>query len=81
VAGRSSIENGIVHHKLDGIPCGLSDLGSPVLDGAISWLECSAEEFVPLGDHTLVAGRVVGGEVRQRGEALTSSYAGFTYSG
>lgn len=81
VAGRSAPEKRHIHHKLDGVAYSLSGLGSPVLDGAASWLECQAEEFLPLGDHTLVAARVVGGEVRQEGEILTSSYAGWTYSG
>lgn len=81
VAGRSNREKGHVYHKLDGVAYSLSDLGSPVLDGAISWVECKAEEFLPLGDHTLVAGRVVGGQVLRDGEVLTSSYAGWTYFG
>ena len=81
VAGRSSGEKRNFHHKLDGVGYTLSEFGSPVLDGALSWMECKAEEFLPLGDHTLVAGRVVGSEIRGDGEILTSSYAGWTYSG
>lgn len=81
VAGRSDEEKGHTHHKLDGVAYRLSDLGSPTLDGAISWVECKADTFVPLGDHTLVAGRVVGGEFRRESDALSSSYAGWTYCG
>lgn len=81
VAGRSDGEKMHIHHKMDGVAYGLSDRGSPVLDGAISWVECTADEFVLLGDHTLVAGRVVDGEVRRDAETLTSDYAGYTYCG
>ncbi|MFM2079173.1 MAG: hypothetical protein RJA49_3063 [Actinomycetota bacterium] len=33
--------------------------GSPVLDGAIAWIDCSIEQVVEAGDHQFVMGRVV----------------------
>lgn len=33
--------------------------GSPVLDGAIAWIDCSIEQIVEAGDHVFVMGRVV----------------------
>ncbi len=33
--------------------------GSPVLDGAIAWIDCSIEQVVEAGDHVFVMGRVV----------------------
>lgn len=70
-----------VHHKLEGIPYTLDEHGCPVLDGATAWLECEAEQFVPVGDHTLVVGRIVDGQLRRTAKPLTSVYTGWTYSG
>jgi len=33
--------------------------GSPILDGAIAWIDCTVEQVVPAGDHQFVMGRVV----------------------
>lgn len=33
--------------------------GSPVIDGAIAWIDCSIEQVVEAGDHQFVMGRVV----------------------
>lgn len=37
--------------------------------------------FIPVGDHTLVMGRVTAGDVFRSAEALTSTYTGWPYSG
>ena len=52
-----------------------------ILDEAMAWLECEAEQFVPAGDHTLVIARVLDGRVLRAAEPLTSTYTGWTYSG
>jgi len=70
-----------VHHKLEGIAYKLTARDVPVLDDAMAWLECEAEQFVPTGDHTLVIGRVIDGELRREAEPLTSTYTGWNYSG
>lgn len=70
-----------VHHKLDGVAYKLTPRDTPVLDDAMAWLECEAEQFVPAGDHTLVIARIVEGELRQEAEPLTSAYTGWNYSG
>ena len=81
IKGRSAEFAAQTHNKLDGAAYRTSDRGCPILDEALSWLACEAEQFIPAGDHTLVIGRVLEGEVLQTGEALTSSYAGWLYSG
>jgi flavin reductase (DIM6/NTAB) family NADH-FMN oxidoreductase RutF len=81
VAGRSARGSTAVHHKLDTAPHWLLANGCPVLTQALGWFECEAEAFVPAGDHTLVIGRVTGGESLQTGNPLTSSFMGWTYSG
>lgn len=70
-----------VHHKLEDLPYTRTARGAPVLDDAMGWFECEAADFIPTGDHTLVIGRVVGGEVRREAEPLTSTYTGWNYSG
>ncbi|MEU6140668.1 flavin reductase family protein [Streptomyces sp. NPDC047081] len=35
-----------------------SDLGNPVLDGIVAWVDCTVEQVVEIGDHLLVVGRV-----------------------
>jgi len=70
-----------VHHKLDGLPYTVTARGCPVLDGASAWLECEAEHFLSVGDHTLVVSRVLDGQLRQAAVPLTSTYSGWTYSG
>lgn len=33
--------------------------GAPLLDKALAWVECTVEERVPAGDHTILLGRVL----------------------
>jgi flavin reductase (DIM6/NTAB) family NADH-FMN oxidoreductase RutF len=70
-----------VHQKLANIPFTRTDRGCPVLDGAMAWLECEAEQFVPAGDHTLVIGRTLDGRLLRSATPLTSTYTGWVYSG
>jgi flavin reductase (DIM6/NTAB) family NADH-FMN oxidoreductase RutF len=81
IAGRLRPPKISEHHKMDGVAFTPSRAGDPVLDAAIAWVECEAEQFVPAGDHTLVIGRVVDGQVVRDAEPLTSTYTGWPYSG
>ena len=44
--------------KFDGVGWQAGPLGSPVLDGAVSWIECTFEDIREAGDHYIVLGRV-----------------------
>ena len=44
--------------KFDGVPWRPGPLGSPILDGAVSWIECTIEDVREAGDHYIVLGRV-----------------------
>jgi flavin reductase (DIM6/NTAB) family NADH-FMN oxidoreductase RutF len=33
--------------------------GSPIIEGAIAWIDCTIDQIVPAGDHQFVMGRVV----------------------
>ena len=46
--------------QFDGVPHTPSPLsGTPLIDGALAWLECSTYGMHDGGDHTIVVGRVV----------------------
>lgn len=81
IKGRAGTAATEVHHKLEGIPYTTTADGCPVLEAAMGWLECRAEEFVPVGDHTIVIGAVLDGRLVRDAEPLTSSYTGWNYSG
>jgi len=81
VQGRKGAEATAVRYKLDGLDHRLTALGAPVLGAAIAWFECEAEQYLSLGDHTLVIGRVLDGRVEREAEPMTSTYTGWTYSG
>lgn len=44
--------------KFGGVSHSLSANGSPILDAAIAWIDCTIEQVVETGDHYLVLGRV-----------------------
>ena len=81
IAGRSAAAAATVHEKLAGAAYRLTERGCPVLEGALTWVECAAERFVSAGDHTLVIGEVLDGEVLQAAGALTSVETGWVYGG
>jgi flavin reductase (DIM6/NTAB) family NADH-FMN oxidoreductase RutF len=70
-----------VHYKLDGLEYWLTEHGCPVLQAAMAWMECEVQQFLAIGDHTLVVGRVLAGRVEREAEPLTSTFTGWTYSG
>lgn len=45
-------------HKFDGVGWRPAPLGSPILDGAVCWVECTFEDVREAGDHFIVLGRV-----------------------
>jgi flavin reductase (DIM6/NTAB) family NADH-FMN oxidoreductase RutF len=81
VKGRTRIAAEETHHKLIGIGHTATASGCPILDAAMAWMECEAEQFTPAGDHTLVIGRVLNAKLVRDAQPLTSSYTGWNYSG
>jgi flavin reductase (DIM6/NTAB) family NADH-FMN oxidoreductase RutF len=45
--------------RFEGVAWHLSPGGSPVLDDAIAWIDCTIEQTYEMGDHVFVLGRVV----------------------
>jgi flavin reductase (DIM6/NTAB) family NADH-FMN oxidoreductase RutF len=83
VRGRSDEAAAQYIDKLEGVDFRLSQRapGCPVLDDALAYLECEAEQFLEAGDHIMVLGRVLFGELLNTGEPLTSTFTGWSYSG
>jgi flavin reductase (DIM6/NTAB) family NADH-FMN oxidoreductase RutF len=81
IKGREGPEATALHHKLDGLPYGVTENGCPVLEAAMAWFECQADELVPMGDHIVAVGLVLDGALVRDAEPLTSTYTGWTYSG
>jgi flavin reductase (DIM6/NTAB) family NADH-FMN oxidoreductase RutF len=81
IKGRSAEAAAVVHDKLAGIRHQFHANGCPVLDDALGWLTCDVEQLFPTGDHTIVVGRVTGGDVTRTGEMLIERDLGWEYGG
>jgi flavin reductase (DIM6/NTAB) family NADH-FMN oxidoreductase RutF len=49
--------------KFQGLEWAAAPSGSPLLPGALAWVECEVEQEVEAGDHTVFIGRVTQGRV------------------
>lgn len=81
VRGRSAEEAAKVVDKLARVPHAFTERGTPIVAQALAWYECEAEQFLPVGDHTLVIGRALTGDVLRTGEMLTEKELGWEYAG
>jgi ferric-chelate reductase [NAD(P)H] len=81
VIGRSPELARSTYQKLEAVDYVATTGGLPVLNGALMWLECVAQQFIDAGDHTLVIGRALDGKVLASDEPLTSADIPWPYSG
>ncbi len=83
IKGRSENARQMIYNKFDGVDFWEGEVtGIPILSAAMMWLECELEQEVALGDHTLVIGRVLSGEVADyTKEPLTQKLLGWSYGG
>lgn len=65
--------------KLGDVPFHTGQTGCPILDDALSWVECEVADTITAGDHELVIGRVVNGGRNREGEPLTLRTMGWRY--
>jgi flavin reductase (DIM6/NTAB) family NADH-FMN oxidoreductase RutF len=65
------LETGRGRDKLDGLRCQPMSTGSPVLEGAIGWLDCRVEGRLETGDRTIYLAEVVQGGVTHFAPPLT----------
>lgn len=62
--------------KFDGVAHRRERTGSPVLNEAMAWLDCTVVKTVAAGDHTVFIGEALGGDARE-GEALVYYRGGY----
>jgi flavin reductase (DIM6/NTAB) family NADH-FMN oxidoreductase RutF len=62
--------------KFEGIETRAGELGVPLLDGALATIECTLQEQLPGGDHTIFVGEVVAADIKE-GEPLIYFRSGY----
>lgn len=55
----------------------LSPLGSPVLEGAVAWIDCMVQDELPAGDHYIVLGKVVDLQIAEPTSPLVFHQGGY----
>jgi 3-hydroxy-9,10-secoandrosta-1,3,5(10)-triene-9,17-dione monooxygenase reductase component len=63
--------------KFAGIGWRRSEGGSPVIDGALAWVDCTVHDVVDAGDHHVVIGAVSGLDVAREGSPLLFFRSGY----
>ncbi len=64
-------------HRLRGVDFRLGASGVPLVEGALGWLECTVEEILGGGDHSIFIGRVVAGDLGESGHPLLYFRGGY----
>lgn len=67
--------------KFTGVGWRSSGLGSPVIDDALAWFDCTLYQRLPAGDHWFVLGAVADLSVRHAGRPLVFYRGGYTRLG
>lgn len=70
-----------VGNKFGDVEFYTSTTGSPILQDALAWFECTVVDVVDRGDHTLFVGEVVDAGVHRQGDPLTLKETGLFYGG
>lgn len=63
--------------KFDGLICGTSPSGQPLLDDAVAWIDCAIERIIEVGDHWFVTGAVEALGAADRGNPLLFYRGGY----
>jgi flavin reductase (DIM6/NTAB) family NADH-FMN oxidoreductase RutF len=64
--------------KFAGIEYRSSDLGAPIIDGVLAWIECDIHAVHEAGDHFVVLGRVRDLDLHTEGEPLVFHKGGYS---
>ena len=82
IQGRSETGSTVIYDKLADIDYRGGELtDAPVLDAALSYVECEVRELIEVGDHVLAVGLVLDGAHLRDGEPLSSRALGWSYAG
>lgn len=52
-------KSGTDSERFDGVAWHAAPTGSPIIDRAVAWIDCTTEQVYEMGDHYFVLGRVV----------------------
>lgn len=63
--------------RFDGLLCGTSPSGQPILDSAVAWIDCSIDRVIEVGDHWFVVGAVEALEADECGKPLLFYRGGY----
>jgi flavin reductase (DIM6/NTAB) family NADH-FMN oxidoreductase RutF len=55
--------------------------GSPLLDGALGYLECRIKAWLPGGDHDIALAEIVGAGLNRDDMLMTTTSSGMSYAG
>lgn len=66
-------------NKLGGVDFRIEQTGCPILEKALSWIECEVAQTVMAGDHELVIATIVNGGQNREGDPLTLHAMGWSY--
>jgi flavin reductase (DIM6/NTAB) family NADH-FMN oxidoreductase RutF len=70
---RFGLESGRQRDKFEGLTVQQAQSGSPVLDGAIGWLDCRVEDRLDAGDRAIYLAEVLGSTVTHFAPPLTTA--------
>lgn len=63
--------------KFQGLLCGTSPSGQPLLDNAVAWIDCTIDRVIEVGDHWFVVGGVEALGADERGNPLLFYRGGY----
>lgn len=64
--------------KFAAVTYSLSALGSPIIDGALAWIDCELDAVHEAGDHFIVLGKVNGLDVLHEGSPMIFHKGGYS---
>lgn len=64
--------------KFADVDFSLSALGSPIIDGAVVWIDCELDAVHEAGDHFIVIGRVHGLDLHHEGSPMIFHKGGYS---
>ncbi len=67
----------VPERRFEGVGWRLGTHGCPLIDGALSWMECETRQQLAAGDHHIMIGEVVGAEASAPGPPLLYFGSGY----
>tara|TARA_Y100001970_G_scaffold78904_2_gene100581 strand:+ start:2594 stop:3133 length:540 start_codon:yes stop_codon:yes gene_type:complete len=81
IKGRSDKTQNVIVDKLKDIDYYKDELGLPILNDCVAYIQCKVTDNYELGDHTLIVGEVTEGSILNYEDPMSSIDTGWHYSG